>query len=129
MIEAAQVQQVIEDPRIHAVTLTGSEPAGRQVAATAGAYLKKLVLELGGSDAFIVLDDADLDASISTAITSRFSNAGPSCFIIVDTIAEDFINRFKAAVETLRPGDPLDEKTSLAPMARINTRRTPSASQ
>jgi len=127
MIKASQVQKVIEDPRVHAVTLTGSEPAGRQVAATAGANLKKSVLELGGSDAFIVLEDADLDEAIRIAVTSRFLNAGQSCiaakrFIVVDAIAEDFITRFKAAVEALQPGDPFDDNTSLAPMARTDLR-------
>ncbi|NNF95350.1 MAG: aldehyde dehydrogenase family protein, partial [Halobacteria archaeon] len=74
MIRASQVQKVIEDPRVHAVTLTGSEPGGRQVAATAGANLKKSVLELGGSDAFIVLEDADLDEAAKVAVTSRYLN-------------------------------------------------------
>lgn len=123
MIRASQVQKVIEDPRVHAVTLTGSEPAGRQVAATAGANLKKTVLELGGSDAFIVLEDADLDETVKNAVISRYLNTGQSCiaakrFIVVDAIAEDFISRFKAAVEALTPGDPMDETTTLAPMSR-----------
>ena len=127
MIRASQVQKVIEDPRVHAVTLTGSEPAGRQVAATAGANLKKTVLELGGSDAFIVLEDADLDETVKVAVTSRFLNTGQSCiaakrFIVVDAIAEDFVARFKAGVEALQPGDPLDEATTLAPMARTDLR-------
>jgi len=127
MIRAAQVKQVIEDPRVQAVTLTGSEPAGRSVAETAGRCLKKSLLELGGSDAFIVLEDADLDEAVQVAVQSRFLNAGQSCiaakrFIIVDAIAEDFLTRFKAAVEVLRAGDPLDENTSLAPMARADLR-------
>lgn len=127
MIKASQVQAVIEDSRIHAVTLTGSEPAGRQVAATAGANLKKSVLELGGSDAFIVLEDADLDMAIEGAVMSRFLNTGQSCiaakrFIVVDAIAEDFITRFKAATEALSMGDPMDESTTLAPMARVDLR-------
>ncbi len=127
MIRASQVKKVIEDPRVHAVTLTGSEPAGRQVAATAGANLKKTVLELGGSDAFIVLEDADLDEAVKVAVTSRFLNTGQSCiaakrFIVVDAIAEDFITRFKAGVEVLQPGDPLNEATTLAPMARTDLR-------
>ncbi|MDH5446680.1 MAG: NAD-dependent succinate-semialdehyde dehydrogenase, partial [Gammaproteobacteria bacterium] len=127
MISASQVKQVIEDPRIHAVTLTGSEPAGRQVAATAGANLKKSVLELGGSDAFIVLEDAILDGTVSTAVMSRFLNAGQSCiaakrFIVVEAIADEFVARFKMAVESLTTGDPLDEKTTLAPMARHDLR-------
>ena len=127
MIRASQVKKVIEDPRIHAVTLTGSEPAGRQVAATAGGVLKKCVLELGGSDAFIVLEDADLDEAAKWAVASRFLNSGQSCiaakrFILVDAIAEDFLSRFKAGVEALQAGDPMDEATSLAPMAREDLR-------
>jgi len=127
MIRAGQVEKVIEDPRVHAITLTGSEPAGRQVAATAGAALKKTVLELGGSDAFVVLEDADLDAAVKDAVTSRYLNAGQSCiaakrFIVVDAIAEDFVARFKAGVEALQAGDPMDEDTSLAPMARTDLR-------
>lgn len=127
MIKAAQVKSVIEDSRVHAVTLTGSEPAGRQVAAAAGENLKKSVLELGGSDAFIVLEDADLDLAIHNAMTSRFLNAGQSCiaakrFIVVDAIAEDFVARFKSAVEAFRVGDPMDEATTLAPMARDDLR-------
>jgi len=127
MIRASQVESVIGDPRVHAVTLTGSEPAGRQVAATAGRNLKKLVLELGGSDAFIVLDDADLDETVRVAVTSRFLNSGQSCiaakrFIVVDAIAEDFLARFKAGVEALTMGDPMDESSTLAPMARSDLR-------
>ena len=127
MIPASTVKQVIEDTRIHAVTLTGSEPAGRQVASTAGACLKKSVLELGGSDAFIVLEDADLDKAVATAVQSRFLNAGQSCiaakrFIVVDAVAEDFLTRFKAGVEVLKSGDPLDPATTLAPMARMDLR-------
>lgn len=127
MIKASQVKAVIEDPRVHAVTLTGSEPAGRQVAATAGSCLKKSVLELGGSDAFIVLEDADLDLTVEWAVMSRFMNSGQSCiaakrFIVVDAIAEDFIARFKAGVEALKPGEPTNETTTLAPMAREDLR-------
>ncbi|MDH5660834.1 MAG: NAD-dependent succinate-semialdehyde dehydrogenase, partial [Gammaproteobacteria bacterium] len=127
MIRASQVKSVIEDARIHAVTLTGSEPAGRQVAATAGNCLKKTVLELGGSDAFIVLEDADLDLTVQQAIVSRFLNTGQSCiaakrFIVVDAIVEDFVARFKAGVEALKAGDPMKESTTLAPMARKDLR-------
>ncbi len=127
MIRASQVKAVIEDTRVHAVTLTGSEPAGRQVASTAANVLKKAVLELGGSDAFIVLDDADLDLAVSAAVISRFLNTGQSCiaakrFIVVDSIAEEFISRFKVAVEALQHGDPMDEATTLAPMARNDLR-------
>ena len=127
MISAAQVEGVIRDPRIHAVTLTGSEPAGRKVAATAGEVLKPSVLELGGSDPFIVLEDADLDLAIPQAVASRFLNSGQSCiaakrFIVVDAIADEFVARFRAEVEGLMPGDPNDAATSLAPMARADLR-------
>ena len=127
MINAAQVESVIRDSRIHAVTLTGSEPAGRQVAATAGAVLKKCVLELGGSDPFVVLEDADLELTVAQAVASRFLNGGQSCiaakrFIVVDNIAGEFLRRFKAAVEMLQPGDPLNENTTLAPLARPDLR-------
>ncbi|MFK5912956.1 MAG: NAD-dependent succinate-semialdehyde dehydrogenase [Woeseiaceae bacterium] len=127
MIKASQVKSVIEDVRVHAVTLTGSEPAGRQVAATAGACLKKSVLELGGSDAFIVLEDADLDLAVQGAVMSRFLNAGQSCiaakrFIVVDAIVEDFITRFKASVEALSLGNPMDETSTIGPMAREDLR-------
>jgi succinate-semialdehyde dehydrogenase/glutarate-semialdehyde dehydrogenase len=127
MIPAGRVNRVIEDKRIHAVTLTGSEPAGRAVAATAGAQIKKTVLELGGSDPFIVLEDADLELAVANAVKSRFLNAGQSCiaakrFIVVDAVADAFVARFKAATEALMPGDPLDEAATLAPMARIDLR-------
>ena len=127
MIPSSQVAGVIQDPRVHAVTLTGSEPAGRQVAATAGAQVKKSLLELGGSDAFIVLEDADLELAVEQALLSRFMNTGQSCiaakrFIVVDAIAEIFIERFKTAVEALPVGDPLDAATRLGPMARFDLR-------
>jgi len=127
MISASQVKNVIEDDRIHAVTLTGSEPAGRQVASIAANVLKKSVLELGGSDAFIVLDDADLNLTIPQAVISRYLNTGQSCiaakrFIIMDSIADEFVSRFKTAVEALKHGDPMDEATTLAPMARNDLR-------
>jgi len=127
MISASQTGRVIEDSRIHAITLTGSEPAGRSVAGIAGSQLKKTVLELGGSDAFVVLDDADLDEAVKWGVASRFLNAGQSCiaakrFIVMENIAEDFVERFSAAVEALNTGDPLDEATTLAPMARHDLR-------
>ncbi len=127
MISASQVAEVIADERVHAVTLTGSEYAGRQVAACAGSHLKKTVLELGGSDAFIVLEDADLDAAVSAGVTSRFLNAGQSCvaakrFIVVAAIADEFMAKFTAAVKALVVGDPMNEETTLAPMARVDLR-------
>ena len=127
MIPSSQVAAVIEDVRVHAVTLTGSESAGRQVAATAGSQVKKSVLELGGSDPFIVLEDADLELAVEQAVVSRFLNTGQSCiaakrFIVVDAIAAEFVARFKTAVEAISVGDPLDETNRLGPMARIDLR-------
>ncbi|MFO7593912.1 MAG: NAD-dependent succinate-semialdehyde dehydrogenase [Pseudomonadota bacterium] len=127
MISASQVKSVIEDRRVHAVTLTGSEPAGRQVAATAGAMLKKSVLELGGSDAFVVLEDADLEWAVEQAVTSRYLNGGQSCiaakrFIVVEAVADAFVERFREAVEALQPGDPMEEATTLPPLARTDLR-------
>lgn len=127
MIGSGQVAQVIADPRVHAVTLTGSEPAGRKVAACAGENLKKTVLELGGSDPFIVLEDADLELAVSQAVLSRFGNAGQTCiaakrFIVLEAIADQFVARFSKAMQALQPGDPLDEATSLGPMARPDLR-------
>ncbi|HHJ80912.1 MAG TPA: aldehyde dehydrogenase family protein, partial [Candidatus Tenderia electrophaga] len=109
MISSAQVAGVVEDRRIHAVTLTGSESAGRQVAAIAGANLKKTVLELGGSDPFIVLEDADLDWAVQQGGVSRFLNAGQSCiaakrFIVLESVADDFVAKFKVAVEAFKAG-------------------------
>jgi succinate-semialdehyde dehydrogenase/glutarate-semialdehyde dehydrogenase len=127
MISARQVQSVIEHPVIKAVTLTGSEPAGRQVASHAGANLKKSVLELGGSDPFVVLDDADLEHTVKNAVISRFMNAGQSCiaakrFIVVNSIADEFLQQFKTATEALKTGDPMDATTTLAPLARSDLR-------
>ncbi|MEJ2346898.1 MAG: NAD-dependent succinate-semialdehyde dehydrogenase [Gammaproteobacteria bacterium] len=127
MIPASMVARVIDSDDVHAVTLTGSEPAGRQVAAHAGAQLKKCVLELGGSDPFIILEDADLEYTVRMAVTSRFLNGGQSCiaakrFIPVAAIADRFVEAFKTAVEELVPGDPMDESTTLPPMARHNLR-------
>ncbi len=127
MIPAQSVARVIADPRVRAVTLTGSEPAGREVAREAGRNLKKTVLELGGSDAFIVLDDADLDLAAKTAVTSRYLNGGQSCiaakrFIVVEAVADAFVERFRAGAEALVPGDPMDPATTLPPMARHDLR-------
>jgi len=127
MISSAQVGGVIDDPRISAVTLTGSEPAGREVAAAAGRCIKKSVLELGGSDAFVVLEDADLELAVPAAVTSRFLNSGQSCiaakrFILVGGIAEEFVSRFRAAVEALVVGDPMDEAVQVGPLARPDLR-------
>ena len=127
LIQSSRVAAVIEDVRVHAVTFTGSEPAGRKVAATAGAQVKKSLLELGGSDAFIVLQDADLDLAVEQALTSRFLNTGQSCiaakrFIVVAPIADEFVARFRKAVEAITVGDPLDESNAMGPMARVDLR-------
>ena len=127
LIPAAQVAGVIADERVHAVTLTGSTPAGQKVASCAGQHIKKSVLELGGSDPFIVLDDADLALAVSNAVTSRYLNAGQSCiaakrFIVTPAIADEFVAAFTQAVEKLEPGDPMSEQTTLAPMARPDLR-------
>jgi succinate-semialdehyde dehydrogenase / glutarate-semialdehyde dehydrogenase len=126
-IDNIAAAKVIADSRIHAVTLTGSERAGRAVASTAGQYLKKCVLELGGSDPFVVLDDADLDKTIPVAVSSRFSNAGQTCiaakrFIVTEKIADSFIEKFIAAAAKLQLGDPDKPNTSLAPMVRADLR-------
>ena len=127
MIESKQVEAVIRDPRVHGVTLTGSGPAGRSVAATAGSVLKKSLLELGGSDPFIVLEDADIELAVQQAMLGRFLNCGQSCiaakrFIVSEEIADQFITQFKQAIETLKVGDPADSETTLAPMARGDLR-------
>ncbi len=119
--------RVVADPRVHAITLTGSERAGRSVAATAGANLKKCVMELGGSDPFVVLDDADLDVTVPMAVASRFGNAGQTCiaakrFIVTPGIADEFVERFTRAAAKLRVGDPGDAATTLAPMVRADLR-------
>lgn len=126
-IENAMAEKVISDPRVHAISLTGSERAGRSVAATAGKHLKKCVLELGGSDPFIVLDDADLDKTIPVAISSRFGNAGQTCiaakrFIVTEKIADAFVQKFSEAARMLQIGDPNKADTSLAPMVRADLR-------
>jgi succinate-semialdehyde dehydrogenase/glutarate-semialdehyde dehydrogenase len=129
LIDAAQAERLIADPRIRAVTLTGSEAAGRRVAELAGRALKKTVLELGGSDAFVVFEDADLEKAAAVAVASRFLNAGQSCiaakrFILVEGIADEFIALFRDKATRLVPGDPLDESTTLAPLARADLRET-----
>jgi succinate-semialdehyde dehydrogenase/glutarate-semialdehyde dehydrogenase len=126
-IDNKLAEKVIADPRVKAVTLTGSDRAGRSVASNAGRNLKKCVMELGGSDPFVVLDDADLDVTIPAAISSRFGNAGQTCiaakrFIVTPGIAEAFVQRFVEAAAKLAVGDPMDDATTLAPMARADLR-------
>lgn len=122
-----RLAEVIADERIRAVTLTGSDRAGRAVAAQAGQHLKKTVLELGGTDAFIVLADADLDLAVSKAVTARTQNNGQSCiaakrFILEEPIAEAFTERFVDAMARLAVGDPADASTDVGPLAREDLR-------
>jgi succinate-semialdehyde dehydrogenase/glutarate-semialdehyde dehydrogenase len=120
-VESKNVAALIEDPRIAAVTLTGSEPAGMSVGAAAGHALKKSVLELGGSDPFIVLASADLDACVRTAVTARVQNNGQSCiaakrFIVLDSVFDEFVARFTEAMDALVVGDPFDPATDVGPI-------------
>jgi succinate-semialdehyde dehydrogenase / glutarate-semialdehyde dehydrogenase len=122
LISSSQVQAVIDDPRVRAATLTGSEEAGRQVASEAGENIKKTVLELGGSDPFIVMPSADLEKAVSAAVTSRTLNNGQSCInakriILHEEIAEEFERRYVENMEALRVGDPMDENTDMGPLA------------
>jgi succinate-semialdehyde dehydrogenase/glutarate-semialdehyde dehydrogenase len=122
LISHEQADKVIDDPRIKGVALTGSVAAGKSVASRAGRSLKKTSMELGGSDAFIVLDDADLDKTVPWAVWGRMYNAGQTCcaakrFIVLDSIADKFLASFKAALEQLEPGDPMDEKTTHGPLS------------
>ena len=122
LIGSDQVSSVVDDPRVMAVTLTGSEPAGRQVAAQAGRDIKKTVLELGGSDPFIVMPSANVAAAAETAVKARTINNGQSCiaakrFILADKIASDFERRFVERMLALKVGDPMDEATDVGPLA------------
>ena len=117
-----QIAKVIEDPRIRAIALTGSEAAGAVVAAQAGKQLKKSTMELGGSDAFIVLEDADLEKAVKHAVSGRMGNTGQACtaskrFIVVEGLADQFLDKFKAALQTFAPGNPIDKKTNLGPLS------------
>src|SRR5438034_5815186 len=121
MITSAQVERVVEDDRVAAVTLTGSERAGAAVASRAGAKIKKTVLELGGSDPFVVLASADLERAATTAVKARTINNGQSCiaakrFIVVAAVYEAFQARFVAAMRDLVVGDPMDEATDVGPL-------------
>jgi succinate-semialdehyde dehydrogenase/glutarate-semialdehyde dehydrogenase len=121
-ISKDQIAQLIDDPRIRGVALTGSEAAGAIVAARAGQNLKKTTLELGGSDAFIVLDDADLDKAVKHAVSGRMGNAGQACtaskrFIVVESMADRFLDKFQQALAGFSAGDPLDAATTLAPLS------------
>ncbi|MGB3453400.1 MAG: NAD-dependent succinate-semialdehyde dehydrogenase [Moheibacter sp.] len=124
-LESKNVAQIIEHPYIKAVSLTGSEKAGSSVASTAGKVIKKSVLELGGSNAFIVLNDADLDDTIEKAMNARFRNAGQSCiaakrFLVQDGIYDRFLEKFKQKTKALKMGDPFDPSTDIGPLARVD---------
>lgn len=126
-INAEDVKGVIEDKNIVAVTLTGSDPAGRSVATVAGANLKKTVLELGGSDAYIVLDDADLEEATDLATFGRLQNNGQTCiavkrFVVLDSIYDSFLELFVKKMRQAKMGDPMDESTYYGPMARLDLR-------
>jgi succinate-semialdehyde dehydrogenase/glutarate-semialdehyde dehydrogenase len=127
LVPGSETHRLIEDPRIAAVTLTGSDAAGVEVAGASGQVLKKTVLELGGSDAFIVLEDADLDQAAQVAVTARFQNNGQSCiaakrFIVVEAVAEAFERKFVEAASKLQVGNPLNRETRIGPMARGDLR-------
>src|SRR5664280_761638 len=122
LISHDQVNRVIDDPRIKGVALTGSVEAGKSVAARAGQNLKKSTMELGGSDAFIVLEDADLDKTITWAVWAKMNNTGQCCvaakrFIVVEELADRFLDKFQTALAALKPGDPMDEATTLGPLS------------
>ena len=122
LIRSADVAPLLDDPRVSAVTLTGSEGAGADVAARAGRALKKAVLELGGSDPFIVMASADIAKAATTAAKARTINNGQSCiaakrFIVAEAVADDFLDRFVAAMSALRVGDPMDAATEVGPLA------------
>jgi len=127
LISSKKLEPIIAHPLVKAVTLTGSTAAGKKVAAQAGSLIKKTVLELGGSDAYIILEDADLELAAETCVNSRLINNGQSCisakrFIVVKSIEKEFIKLFKNLMEQKSSGNPLDEKNDLGPMARKDLR-------
>jgi succinate-semialdehyde dehydrogenase/glutarate-semialdehyde dehydrogenase len=122
LISHDQVNRVIDDPRIKGVALTGSVEAGKSVAGRAGQNLKKSTMELGGSDAFIVLDDADLDKTVKWAVWAKMNNMGQCCvagkrFIVVEELADKFLEKFQTALAVFKPGDPMDKATTLGPLS------------
>ncbi len=129
MVDVPDVEAVIADPRVRAVTFTGSTAGGRSVGALAGKYVKKSVLELGGSDAYLVLEDADLDQAVAACVQQRCTNTGQSCiaakrYVVHHTIAEEFQQRVVAAMADLVVGDPRDPATDLGPLARADLKDT-----
>jgi acyl-CoA reductase-like NAD-dependent aldehyde dehydrogenase len=127
LVPGGEIERLIGDDRIRAVTLTGSSDTGSRIARAAGAALKKTVLELGGSDPYVVLESADLELAATTAARARTFNSGQSCiaakrFIVVDRVADAFERRFGEALAALRVGDPLDPETQVGPLARADLR-------
>jgi succinate-semialdehyde dehydrogenase / glutarate-semialdehyde dehydrogenase len=127
LVPGSRVEGIIENPLIRAVTLTGSTPAGKAVARKAGEVLKKTVLELGGSDPYVILEDADLDSAVATCTTARLVNSGQSCiaakrFIVVEAVREAFQERFVAGMAAAKMGDPMEEDTLVGPQARVDLR-------
>jgi succinate-semialdehyde dehydrogenase/glutarate-semialdehyde dehydrogenase len=124
-LDSKDIEAVLDHPYVKAVSLTGSEKAGSSVASIAGRNIKKSVLELGGSNAFIILDDADLDLILDKAINARYRNAGQSCiaakrFLVQDGIYDEFLRRFTEKVKALKMGDPFDSETEIGPLARMD---------
>ncbi len=122
LISHDQVNRVIDDPRIKGVALTGGVEAARSIAARAGYNLKKSTMELGGSDAFIVLEDADLDKTVKWAVWAKMNNTGQCCiaakrFIVVEQLTDRFLDNFQTALAALKPGDPMDKATTLGPLS------------
>ncbi|MBS1524508.1 MAG: NAD-dependent succinate-semialdehyde dehydrogenase [Bacteroidetes bacterium] len=127
MVGSSMIEKIIENPLIQAVTITGSSSAGQQVAQKAGSLVKKTVLELGGSDAYVVLEDADLEKAAETCVNSRIINSGQSCiaakrFIVVKPVQKEFTKLFLAKMKAKKLGDPLDVKTDIGPQARVDLR-------
>jgi succinate-semialdehyde dehydrogenase/glutarate-semialdehyde dehydrogenase len=127
LVSSRRIPEIIDNPLIRAVTLTGSVPAGQAVAARAGARIKKTVLELGGSDPYVILEDADLEDAANTCVTSRLINSGQSCiaakrFVVVDSVRQQFEELFVAQMRSRKMGDPLEEDTVVGPQARHDLR-------
>lgn len=127
LVKSQKVDRIIEDPIIKAVTLTGSTPAGRAVASKAGSVLKKVVLELGGSDPYLILEDADIEKAALACVAGRLKNAGQSCiaakrFIVVASVAKAFTERYLEHASTYTMGDPMDRSSQLSPLARFDLR-------